>query len=60
MFFDTLRHCIQEGGDTEANSAIIGATLGALVGLDHVPKHMLEKVLKAEYPAHMDKIIDVR
>jgi ADP-ribosylglycohydrolase len=48
MFFDTLRHCIQEGGDTEANSTIVGGMLGALVGLDHIPKHMLEKVLKSE------------
>lgn len=60
MFFDTLRHCIQEGGDTEANACIVGGLLGALVGLDHIPKHMLEKVLKAEYQGQMGEVADVR
>ena len=36
---------IQEGGDTDTNACIVGGMLGALLGLDNIPQHMIDKVL---------------
>ena len=36
---------IQEGGDTDTNSCIVGGMLGALLGLKAIPKDMRDKVL---------------
>ena len=46
MYYDSIRLTIQEGGDTDTNSAIVGGMIGALVGLDGIPSDMTLKVIK--------------
>jgi len=41
-----LRQTIELGGDTDTNAAIVGAMVGALVGVHNIPEPMLLKVLQ--------------
>ena len=45
VFFNAVRQTIQQGGETSANACIVGGMMGALVGVDLVPKDMVETLL---------------
>jgi ADP-ribosylglycohydrolase len=45
-FEDALIDTVARGGDTDTNAAICGALLGALYGIDAIPKRWVDTVLK--------------
>jgi ADP-ribosylglycohydrolase len=40
-----IKEVLMKGGDTDTNATICGSVLGALVGINGIPKYMLEPVL---------------
>ena len=45
LFVDTMRAILLEGGDTDTNAAIVGGLIGALVGLEGIPKSWRDKLI---------------
>ena len=45
-YFRCIQETIKQGGDTDTNACIVGAMIGALVGLKELPQHMLTKVVR--------------
>ena len=41
-----ISNIIKEGGDTSSNASIVGAMIGALVGLKAMPNDKIEKITK--------------
>lgn len=45
FYIKCMRAIIGQGGDTDTNAAIVGALIGALVGLKNIPREYSEKIL---------------
>mmetsp|Transcript_13041 Transcript_13041/g.20240 ORF Transcript_13041/g.20240 Transcript_13041/m.20240 type:complete len:110 (+) Transcript_13041:760-1089(+) len=48
FFAHSLRLTIQQGGDTDTNACIVGGLMGALVGLNNIPKEWTKKVYECD------------
>lgn len=51
-FEDGIRDTLMRGGDTDTNAAIVGGMLGALHGVNAIPKYMLRPVLLFDCSKH--------
>ncbi len=46
FYEEALRETIRLGGDTDTNACIVGALVGAFVGIKSIPNHMIEKLIQ--------------
>ena len=44
-FERAIRETIRLGGDTDTNACIVGAMMGAAIGLENIPKLFVQKVV---------------
>ncbi len=42
---EAIKQTLMKGGDTDTNAKIVGSVLGALYGIDSIPKYMMQPVL---------------
>ena len=42
-YYAVMKEVLSKGGDTDTNACIVGAAIGAAVGLDNLPKEWVEK-----------------
>ena len=44
-YYDAMKEMLKKGGDTDTNCCIVGGMLGALHGIDGIPKEYVEKLM---------------
>ena len=44
-YLEVLQTVIRAGGDTDTNAAVAGALMGAMVGVDGIPQHLIDGLL---------------
>ena len=52
-YSDAMREMLKQGGDTDTNCCIVGGILGALHGIEGIPKEYIEKMLQKEGRKHL-------
>ena len=51
-YYDAMKDMLSKGGDTDTNCCIVGGMLGALYGIECVPKKYVEKLFSDEERAY--------
>ena len=55
---EMFKEIIQSGGDTDTNSSIAGQIAGALVGIDNIPKELVDRIKGIREYSWIKNIID--
>ncbi len=54
-YTDAIRETLAGGGDTDTNACIVGGMIGALQGIDSIPRDMQEKLFNCEVKNGRDR-----
>ncbi len=57
--FTAITECVEAGGDTDTNAAMVGAWVGALHGATALPAHLVERIHDGPFgPTHLRALAD--